>query len=73
MSNIIESQFAYERTLTKLFQNKLDIIFNGKTIHSVEADKYREVITFIFTDGTTCDIQAREEDQELSVYRKVEP
>lgn len=73
MSNIIEKQFIYEQTLTKLFQNKLDIIFKGKTIHSVECDKYRECITFVFTDGTVCDVQAREEDQEMAVYRKVEP
>lgn len=73
MANIIEQHLAYEQSLTMIFQKKLDIIFKGKTIHSVECDKYRECITFVFTDGTTCDIQAREDDQELTVYRKVEP
>ena len=71
--NIIEAKFAYERSLTMIFQKKLDIIFKGKTISSVECDKYREDITFVFTDGTVCSIQSREEDAELDVFRRIEP
>ena len=72
-ADIIEQRNAYERTLTKILQNKVDIIFNGRTIHSVTVDKYREVLTFIFTDGTVCDVQCRDAEEELTVYRKVEP
>lgn len=62
-----------QEKLTEIMNTKMEIMFKGKTIHSVKADFNREAVTFIFTDGTVAEITTYKGDDELKVYRKVEP
>lgn len=73
MATITEKYIKAQEKLTEIMNIKLDIIFTGKTVYSVKADFNREVVVFIFTDGTVAEMTTYKGDDELQINRKVEP